>query len=69
MSATSAMTDTAAATTATATATFLGIDLAKAKFDAALLTPGSKPKHTTFPNTQEGFEQLAAWLACHGITG
>jgi transposase len=42
---------------------FLGIDISKANFDAALLDePGSKPRHKAFPNTPTGFERLQEWL-------
>lgn len=41
--------------------TVLGIDVAKAKFDAALLREG-KLKFKTFANTTEGFEALHRWL-------
>lgn len=40
----------------------LGIDIAKLTFDAALLTADGKPKHRTFPNNEEGFHALIAWL-------
>jgi len=40
----------------------LGIDIAKAKFNAALLI-GGRVRHAAFPNTEPGFEQLLAWLA------
>jgi transposase len=43
---------------------YLGLDIAKARFDACLLTASAK-RHSSFPNTQAGFEQLAAWLARH----
>ncbi|WP_237671314.1 IS110 family transposase [Syntrophus aciditrophicus] len=39
----------------------LGIDLAKQKFDAALLVDG-KTKHKTCKNSGEGFEALTLWL-------
>lgn len=39
----------------------LGIDLAKQKFDAALLVDG-KTKHKTCKNSVEGFEALTLWL-------
>ena len=39
----------------------LGVDIAKKKFDVALLING-KPKHKVFPNNEEGFELLMAWL-------
>ena len=40
----------------------LGIDIAKQKFDAALLVDG-KTKHKTCKNSAEGFETLRAGLA------
>ena len=40
---------------------YLGLDIAKASFDAHLLTPTGK-HHGHFDNTQAGFEHLAAWL-------
>jgi len=39
----------------------LGVDIAKKKFDVALLING-KLKHKVFTNNQEGFETLMAWL-------
>ena len=39
----------------------LGVDIAKKKFDVALLING-KLKHKVFTNDQEGFETLLAWL-------
>ena len=39
----------------------LGVDIAKKKFDAALLING-KLKHKVFTNDQEGFEMLLSWL-------
>ena len=39
----------------------LGVDIAKKKFDVALLVNG-KLKHKVFTNNQEGFELLMAWL-------
>ncbi|MFH1911463.1 MAG: IS110 family transposase [Pseudomonadota bacterium] len=44
----------------------LGIDIAKQKFDAALLVDG-KTKHKTCKNSVEGFETLMIWLEKHGI--
>jgi transposase len=44
------------------TFTPVGIDIAKAKFDAAVFVDG-KYKTKVFPNTPEGFEQVRAWLA------
>ena len=42
----------------------VGIDLSKAKFDAALLT-AERSRHAAFSNTEAGFEQFLAWLAKH----
>lgn len=46
---------------------YLGIDISKLNFDAALLETSTskpnKPKHKAFPNTPAGFERLAQWLA------
>jgi len=39
----------------------LGIDIAKAKFDAVLLS-GGKARHRTFDNDDSGFEGLIGWL-------
>jgi transposase len=39
----------------------LGIDIAKSKFDVALLVC-EKIKHKIFPNTDKGFQALTAWL-------
>jgi len=44
----------------------LGIDVAKQKFDAALLVDG-KTKHKTCKNSAEGFETLMLWLEKQGI--
>jgi len=44
----------------------LGIDIAKQKFDVALLLDG-KTKHKTCKNTAEGFEILMIWLEKQGI--
>jgi transposase len=44
----------------------LGIDIAKQKFDAALLIDG-KIKHKTCKNSTEGFETLMLWLERQGI--
>jgi transposase len=44
----------------------LGIDIAKQKFDAALLVEG-KTKHKTCKNSAEGFEMLRLWLEKQGI--
>jgi transposase len=42
--------------------TVLGIDIAKAKFASALLTPDGKLRHKSCANTPAGFAELAAWL-------
>lgn len=44
----------------------LGIDIAKQKFDAALLVDG-KTKHKSCKNSAEGFETLMLWLEKQGI--
>jgi transposase len=44
----------------------LGIDIAKQKFDAALLVEG-KTKHKTCKNSMEGFEALSLWLERQGV--
>jgi transposase len=46
----------------------LGIDLAKLTFDATVQTTAAAHHYQAFPNTPEGFAQLAAWLAQHGVT-
>ena len=43
---------------------FLGLDIAKTRFTACLLTAIGQ-HHASFPNTEAGFEQLAAWLGTH----
>lgn len=43
----------------------LGIDVSKAKFDAALLAEDGRLGHKVFPNTDAGYAQLSAWLAKH----
>ena len=40
----------------------LGIDVAKAKLDIALLLPDGKFRSEVIPNTPEGFEKMAVWL-------
>lgn len=52
----------ASASSAPAPCAFLGIDAAKAKFDAVLLTADGKPKHKVFANSPEGFADLSGWL-------
>lgn len=44
----------------------LGIDIAKRKFDSALLING-KLKHKVFANSQEGFSELTVWMKKHGV--
>jgi transposase len=46
----------------------LGIDLAKAKFDSALLTPDGKIRPKSCANTPAGFAELARWLARQQVT-
>jgi transposase len=55
---------------------YLGIDIAKLTFDAALLTGGGadgkqdrqdKPKHRTFANDEGGFRALAEWLRQNSV--
>lgn len=41
---------------------FLGIDISKAKFDAALLAPEGTIRHKVFSNDVNGFAQLLTWL-------
>jgi len=45
----------------------LGIDIAKLKFDVALIVK-DKFKSKVFHNTPEGFASLSEWLAQHGIS-
>jgi len=45
----------------TASFAYLGLDIAKAKFDAALRQDG-RTHHHLFANTQVGFAQLLVWL-------
>ena len=44
----------------------LGIDIAKRKFDSALLISG-KLKHEVFANSQDGFSELTIWLKKHCV--
>ncbi len=55
---------------------FLGLDISKLNFDAALLGgPDARPRHKAFPNTAAGFERLQEWIgadqvyACLEATG
>ena len=45
---------------------FVGIDVAKAKFDVALLTPEGKYRSKVFPNDPAGHQQFIDWLDHHG---
>ena len=44
----------------------LGVDIAKRKFDVALLANG-KLKHKVFTNNQEGFSELITWLKKYDV--
>jgi transposase len=44
----------------------LGIDIAKAKLDAALLVAG-QVQHRVFANTPAGHTDLLAWISQHGV--
>lgn len=44
----------------------VGIDIAKASFDAARLGADGRYKHKKFDNTPEGFARFAEWLAGFG---
>jgi transposase len=44
---------------------FVGIDVAKAKFDVALLTPEGKYRSKAFPNNPVGHQQFVDWLDQH----
>jgi transposase len=46
----------------------LGIDIAKAKFQVALLLPDGKRRHKSCPNSATGFQQLADWLQRQHVT-
>lgn len=46
----------------------LGIDIAKAKCQVALLRPNAPLRQKSCANTVSGFEQLADWLRRHGVT-
>jgi transposase len=45
----------------------VGIDVAKAKLDIAVVLGAGKCKSKVVGNTATGFEQLLAWLAKHGV--
>ena len=44
----------------------LGVDIAKRKFDVALLVD-QKLRHKVFANNEEGFRELAGWLRKYGV--
>lgn len=46
---------------------FLGIDVAKATLDVALIKDEKKPRHQVFANTAAGHGQLLSWLADNGV--
>jgi transposase len=46
----------------------LGIDIAKAKFVVALLTPDGKLRRKSCSNTVTGFAELGGWLQRHHVT-
>jgi len=46
---------------------YLGLDIAKRKFDAALLHNG-RTRHKQFPNHPDGFTQLRTWLQQYAST-
>lgn len=48
---------------------FVGIDMAKAKFDAALLNSEDKYRSKVFPNTAPGCHQFLDWLAKYDALG
>ena len=50
------------------TVDFLGIDIAKSKFDVALIKE-SKVKYKKFNNSVRGFNELDGWLKKHGVAG
>lgn len=41
---------------------YIGIDIAKAKFDVTALCDGLSPQHKSFPNSPEGFYEMTLWL-------
>lgn len=47
---------------------FLGVDVSKAKFDAALLLDSGKFRSKVFSNDEQGFSALLAWLQAHAAT-
>ncbi|MWQ00892.1 IS110 family transposase, partial [Glaesserella parasuis] len=47
---------------------YVGIDIAKAKFDVAIKLQNGKHKHKVFKNNPEGFQSLMQWLNTFGET-
>ena len=47
---------------------YLGIDVAKTTFEAALLEQTGKRRHKRFANDPAGFEQLSDWLAPYPLS-
>ena len=47
---------------------YLGLDIAKASFDAHLVSAQGK-RSISLPNTEAGFALLAAWLTRHHASG
>ena len=45
---------------------YIGIDIAKLKFDVALLDAGNKYKHKSFKNTPAGFADFFSWCQSLG---
>lgn len=45
----------------------VGIDVAKAKLDVALMQPAGKWRTKVVPNSPAGFQELRAWLAKHAV--
>jgi transposase len=48
------------------TTNYVGVDISKAKFDAAHLNSEGKYKHKKFDNTPDGFAAFVAWLTSLG---
>jgi transposase len=46
----------------------LGIDIAKAKFDACLVLDSGHVHRHTFTNDPQGFEGLLQWVKAHGVS-
>jgi transposase len=45
----------------------LGLDIAKLKFNACIISAGGKLRHKLFPNNPLGFAQLSDWLEKQGF--